>query len=79
MRAFMEKFVSMSMWEQSKILLESLKAFCCNAAYANFTELSGKGTRGRVELNKKVSALSSAYIIHQSVTGLYEHKIDLLK
>jgi CRISPR-associated endonuclease Csn1 len=69
----------MSLWEQVRLLMETLKAFCCNAAYANFTELSGKGTRGRVELNKKVSTLSSAYIINQSVTGLYEHKIDLLK
>jgi CRISPR-associated endonuclease Csn1 len=73
------KFIEMSMWGQVKILLEALKAFRCNAVYGNFEQLSGKKTRGRVEMNKNISALSSAYLINQSVTGLYEHKIDLLK
>lgn len=79
LRKYESKFVGMSMWEQIKILLEALKAFRCNAVYGNFEPLSGKKTRGRVEMNKKISALSSAYLINQSVTGLYEHKIDLLK
>jgi hypothetical protein len=67
------------MWGQVKLLLEALKAFRCNAVYGNFEQLSGVKMRGRIEMNKKISALSSAYLINQSVTGLYEHRIDLLK
>jgi CRISPR-associated endonuclease Csn1 len=73
------KFIAMSIWEQTKILLEALKAFRCNAVYGNFKELSGNGIRGRIRMNKKISELSSAYMINQSITGLYEHRVDLLK
>jgi CRISPR-associated endonuclease Csn1 len=79
MKEYEDKFAAMSIWEQAKILLEAIKAFCCNAVYANFKELSGKGTRGRVEMNKKISSLDTAFLINQSVTGLYEHRVDLLK
>jgi CRISPR-associated endonuclease Csn1 len=79
MAAYEDKFAGMSLWTQVKLLLEALNAFCCNTTYANFKELSGKGTRDRVEFNKNLSVFSSAFLINQSVTGLYEHKIDLLK
>jgi CRISPR-associated endonuclease Csn1 len=79
LREYESNFIEMSMWEQIKILLEALKTFRCNAVYGNFELLSGIKMRGRVEMNKKISALSSAYLINQSVTGLYEHRIDLLK
>lgn len=79
MKEYENKFIAMSIWEQTKILLEALKAFRCNAVYGNFKELSGKGTRGLILMNKKISELSSAYMINQSITGLYEHRVDLLK
>jgi CRISPR-associated endonuclease Csn1 len=72
-------FTGMSTLDQIKILLEVIKAFRCNAVYANFKQLSGQQVRGRIRINDKISELNTAYLINQSVTGLYEHRIDLLK
>jgi CRISPR-associated endonuclease Csn1 len=73
------KFIAMSIWGQTKILLQVLKAFRCNAEEANFKDLSGVETRGKIRRSKKISELSSAYMINQSITGLYEQRVDLLK
>jgi len=73
-----DAFSQMSIWNQVKLLLEILKSFQCNKSYSNMKELGGAGTRGRVSANKNLSALSSAYLIHQSVTGLYEYRVNLL-
>jgi CRISPR-associated endonuclease Csn1 len=74
-----DTFKAMSTLSQIRILLEAIKAFRCNAVYANFKQLSGQQNRGRIRINDKISELDTAYLIDQSVTGLYEHRIDLLK
>lgn len=73
-----ETFDSKSLYEQVLILLEILKPFRSNAQNANLKELCGKGTVGRIVVNKKLNALKSAFLIHQSVTGLFEVREDLL-
>lgn len=65
-------------YDQVLILLEILKPFRSNAQNANLKELCGKGTVGRIVINKKLNTLCSAHLIHQSVTGLYEMQEDLL-
>ena len=72
-------FEKMALYDQTMILLEILKAFRCNAQNANLTALCGKGTAGRVLISKKLNKCTSAYLIHQSPTGLYEVKENLLK
>ena len=74
-----KKFVSMSVLEQCKLLMEILKAFKCDAQHPSFKELNGKGSVAGIKKNKKISSYSSVYLIHQSASGLYEKKIDLLK
>lgn len=79
METHRNKFASMSILEQAKLLLEILKSFQCNSRWTNFTELCGKGT---VSVPKKVMNLSgykTAYLINQSVTGVYENKVNLLE
>lgn len=71
-------FESMSLHDQALVLLEILKAFRCSAQNANLTALCGKGTVGRVLISKKLTGCSSAYLIHQSSTGLYEYRENLL-
>ena len=73
------RFTEMSLYEQVTVLLEVLKAFRCNAQKPDFTLLCGKGTVGSILKNKNITQLSSAYLIHQSATGLYEVKENLLK
>ncbi len=72
-------FQNRSVYEQSMILLEILKAFRCNAQNTNLTVLCGKGTVGRVLISKKIDSYNSAYLIHQSPTGLYEIRENLLR
>ena len=74
-----DKFCSFSELEQCKLLMEILKAFKCDRQCPSFKALNGKGTVGIVRNNKKLSGMESAYIVNQSVTGLYEIKVDLLK
>ncbi len=71
-------FLEKSVYEQSMILLEILKAFRCNAQNSNLTALCGKGTVGRVMISKKLDSYSHAFLIHQSPTGLYEIRENLL-
>ena len=74
-----EKFEAMSILAQTKLLLEILKAFKCNAQNADFSELCGKGTVGRIAKSKTISKLESAVLVSQSITGLYETRTNLLK
>lgn len=79
MKLHQQKFLEMSLLEQSKLLLEILKAFKCNAEHPSFKELCGKGTVGITLKNKKISGNETVYLIHQSASGLFEIKQDLLQ
>ncbi|MBQ3379739.1 MAG: type II CRISPR RNA-guided endonuclease Cas9 [Clostridia bacterium] len=74
-----DAFIKMSEHDQCKILMEILKAFKCDAQNANFEILNGKKTVGRIQRSKNLRNLKTAYLINQSVTGLFEVKTDLLK
>lgn len=76
---YKDVFYDMSLYGQCKLLLEILKLFKCDRQVSNFSELSGVKSAGIIRFNKKISNLSSAYIINQSVTGLYTYKTDLLR
>lgn len=79
MVAHRSKFDSMSMLGQCKLLLEALKAFKCNAQNPDFSDLCGKKTVGRISKSMNLSNFSTARLINQSVTGLYETSVDLLR
>ena len=79
MQKYRSSFIEMPLYDQVKLLMEILKAFRCNAQKPDFTLLCGKGTVGSLLKNKNISQLSAACLIHQSVTGLYEVKEDILR
>lgn len=72
------KFISMDALQQAKLLLEILKAFKCDRTNPSFKELNGKGTVGVLQYSYVVSNCINVYLINESVTGLYETKINLL-
>ena len=45
----------------------------------NLKDMKGSENAGSQQLNKKISECREVILIHQSVTGMYERKIDLLK
>lgn len=79
METYRDKFASMPMLGQAKLLLEILKSFQCNSRWTNFTELCQKGSVSIIVKSMNISKLSSAYLINQSVTGVYENKVNLLE
>lgn len=76
---YIDKFYSMSLYSQCRLLLEILKLFKCDRQLSDFSGLSGVKKAGTITFNKKISNCGTAYLINQSVTGLYEYKTDLLK
>ena len=73
------KFESLDMYRQSQILTEILKAFQCNSVRTSLKDLNGKSEVGIIKFSGIISGNRSAYLINQSVTGLFETKVDLLK
>lgn len=44
----------------------------------NLKDIGGTENEGKMRVNKKISECSECILIHQSITGMYERKIDLL-
>ncbi len=78
LKAGTETFEKMSILSQAKTLMEILKAFKCDAQNPNLKELCGKGLVGRIQKKSALQGFQTAYLIHQSPTGLYEYRTDLL-
>ncbi len=74
-----DNFTALSVDNQIKVLLQVLKFFKCNRETSDLRLIDGKGTVGIITFSKSIHKSDSAYLIHQSITGLFEQKIDLLK
>lgn len=79
LEAYREKFLDAPPLIQCKILKELISMLQCNATYANLTLLCGKKVGNRIRKSCNISELHSAVLIHQSVTGLFEVRENLLK
>lgn len=74
-----ERFVALSVEEQCVLLNEILWFFRCKPqTYADLKLLGGSAISGDIKISKKVSSTESFYLLHPSVTGLFEQKINLL-
>lgn len=74
-----EKFEQLSLAEQCSVLAQVVQLFTCNPNLADITLIKGSKSAGRVRFNKVISNAKSAVLYNQSITGLFEQKIDLLK
>lgn len=74
-----DKFKTLDISDQSILLNEILKLFICDRQLTKFEKLNGKGKIGEIKPRATLSKNQSVYLINQSVTGLYETKVDLLK
>ena len=74
-----KQFEEKDILTQSKILMEILKAFKCDSQRVSLKNLNGKNEAGIIMTSNNLSSAKKAYLINQSVTGLYEYKVDLLK
>lgn len=73
-----EHFAALTVEEQCIVLNEILHLLQCKPITADLTLIGGSKAAGGIKINKMISKYSSAKLIHQSVTGLFEQEIDLL-
>lgn len=75
-----ERFGTLSVPDQCKILLQLLNLFSNNAASADLKLLNGKAGIGILLTSKNLDnyAGHSFKLIHQSITGFFEREVDLL-
>lgn len=73
-------FVGLSIADQCRILLQILNLFGTNAAKADLKLLGGSGQAGVLSTSKNLDGYANHefMLIHQSITGVFEQKIDLL-
>ena len=73
-----ENFFDLTLNDQVTVLLEMLKTTQISLATANFSILNKGKNIGKMRMNKKISNEKDILLINQSVTGLYEQKVNLL-
>ncbi len=77
-----DKFICLDIETQCFVLGELLKILHANVMSGDLEKIGGAKHSGIVTTNSRISGikrLKSAKLINQSVTGLYESEIDLLK
>ncbi len=79
-RENLEKFSTLSVPDQCKILMQILNLFANTAASADLKLLGGKAGIGILLTSKNLDnyARHTFKLIHQSITGFFEQEIDLL-
>lgn len=70
-------FVTLSDEEKCIVLSEILHLFQCNSSTANLKLIDGPAGAGVIVINKNITKCNRIFIIHQSVTGIFEQKVDL--
>lgn len=73
------KFLECTIEEECIVLGEILHLFQCKPLKADLTLIGGTSNAGSVKSNKVISNYKSAKLVYQSVTGLYQQEINLLK
>ena len=73
-----EDFKNLSTENQCRLLAEALKLFQCNVVLSDLSLIGGPKMAGSIRPSKVISTFSTAILINQSVTGLFEEEIDLL-
>ncbi|MEA5026243.1 MAG: type II CRISPR RNA-guided endonuclease Cas9 [Erysipelotrichaceae bacterium] len=74
-----DEFIKLLLEEQCIVLNEVLKLFSCKPVLADLSAINGSKNAGNMLKNKCITNCNDAKIIYQSVTGLFEKEVDLLK
>jgi len=72
------KFIKLDIENQVKVLCEIIRLFICKSCIANLSEIGGSSHAGNIHVSKNVTKKDKLILINQSVTGIFENKVDLL-
>ncbi len=73
-----EKFESLDLKEQAAVLMQLLNLTIIGVAVADLREIGESGKTGVMLIAKKISDVNELYLVNQSVTGIWENRINLL-
>ena len=73
-----EIFITLSIEEQCIVINEILHLFQCKPIAADLTKIGGSANAGVVKVSKN-TMMQNAVLVHQSVTGLFEQRVELSK
>ena len=73
-----DKFTNLSIGEQCKVLVNMLSISAIGGNGADLTLIGASKSTGITLISKNITEMGELYLINQSVTGLYENRIDLL-
>lgn len=75
-----EEFCKLSLYQQCYVIRQILKILHCTVETGDLTLIGEAKNCGKTTISNKLqSGYSSAKLINQSVTGLYENETDLIK
>lgn len=74
-----QKFMKLNLTKQCVVLSQMIQLFTCNPNLADLQLLGGSKYAGKVRFNKIISNAKSAFLYNQSITGLFEQKVDLME
>lgn len=74
-----EAFAALEIEKQCFVINQILCWINSATQAVNLKDLGGSINSGKMRINKKISECSECILIHQSITGMYERRIDLLK
>ena len=76
---FRNRFVTLPLEDQCTVLTQILLLFACKPSMtADLSLIGGSKKAGNMAFPKSLGNVDSAFLINQSVTGLFEQKTDLL-
>lgn len=73
-----ERFEQLSCLEQETVILEILNLTKIGVPQADLVLIGESSNAGKMKINKNISGAKEFLLINQSVTGVYENRIDLL-
>lgn len=72
-----DDFVNCTLEEQGIVLNEILHLLQCKPLTADLSLINGSKHAGKFQINKVITNYRNAMLINQSITGLFEQKIDM--
>lgn len=73
-----DRFEALNLNKQCKVLREILKLTTCGVTKADLSDIGLKANVGIMSIGKNITDYDEFTLIHQSPTGLYESRVDLL-
>lgn len=74
-----EVYMTLDLEKQCFLISQVVHWITSATQSVNLKDIQGSEHAGIIKINKKISDCSEVVLIHQSVTGMYERKINLLK